>query len=266
MMEGTPGTVVELNAMDSLGWIELDGGGGRIRFGGTALHGFAGDVPLPGARVRVIGTTPGFRGVLKAVRVVPIDFKEPEVKPLDTRAALAQLELDVSLAREDWPKTLAALVAHYTVGSPASHRDRAFATTDEDGKDVRALLEQWLGEPIPQSVRSAIDHAADVLLIRYEHEGDPDDGRQLFEIEGHPRSLFVLRTSEEREDAEIHMASRHSPNTSAALHGIYRYEGARPSFIAHAPACSQCQAQLRSVIAEFGQNSITSDFLALVRP
>ncbi len=42
---GRPGTIVELNPVDALGWIELDEGG-RIRFGGTACKGFRGEAPI----------------------------------------------------------------------------------------------------------------------------------------------------------------------------------------------------------------------------
>lgn len=265
--QGQPGTIVELDPMDSLGWIELDGGG-RVRFGGTALHGFA-DTPGPGARVRVIGTKPGFRGALKAERVVPFDFEEEEEEAFDGRAVLAALKLDVSLAREDWEETHAELVAHYTVGSAACQRDRAFAPDGEDGDDVRALLEKWLGERIPADAEDLITHAADVLLIRSEHGLGPGDGRQLFELEGETGSLFVLRTWAERQAAEaiadFDIGTCHYPDTESALAGIYRYEGARRSFIAHAPACSRCQAQLRAVIDQYGRDSVTSDFLALVR-
>lgn len=267
MLDGKPGTVVELDPMDSLGWIELDGGG-RVRFGGTALHGFV-DVPGPGARVRVIGTKPGFRGALKAERVVPFDFEEKEDEPVDTRAALAALKLDVSLARDDWEETLAELVEHYAVGSAACDRDRAVALDGEDEDDVRALLERWLGERIPADAEDLITHAADVLLIRAEHGLGAGDGRQLFEIEGEAGSLFVVRTWAEREAAEavadVRFSTCHYPDTESALSGIYRYEGARRSFVAHAPACSLCQAQLRAVIDQYGRDSITGDFLALLR-
>lgn len=72
-MSKQTGTIVEFNRTDSLGWIELDEGG-RVRFGGTSLQGVA--LAVVGMRVMVQGTKPGHNGVLKAVRVVPID--EPE--------------------------------------------------------------------------------------------------------------------------------------------------------------------------------------------
>ena len=55
---------------DALGWIELDEGG-RVRFGGTSLQGFT-TVPGVGSRIEVHGTQPGFKGVPKAVKVVPL--------------------------------------------------------------------------------------------------------------------------------------------------------------------------------------------------
>jgi hypothetical protein len=65
------GTIVELDPHDALGWIELDGGG-RVRFGGSALKGFT-STKMVGARVEVLGTTVGYQGVLKAVQVVPLE-------------------------------------------------------------------------------------------------------------------------------------------------------------------------------------------------
>jgi hypothetical protein len=61
--------------IDALGWIALDEGG-RVRVGGTAMKGFGGSAPI-GMRVEVMGTAPGFRGVLKAVEVRPLDPPPP---------------------------------------------------------------------------------------------------------------------------------------------------------------------------------------------
>jgi hypothetical protein len=69
-MSGQRGTIVELDPVDALGWIELDEGG-RVRFGGTALKGWHPSQGV-GTRVEVRGTVPGFRGVPKAVEVVPL--------------------------------------------------------------------------------------------------------------------------------------------------------------------------------------------------
>ena len=67
-----PGTLVELNVHDSLGWIELDDGT-RIRVGGTVLSAaFKGEVAI-GTRVLVIESAPGFRGALKAMRIAPLE-------------------------------------------------------------------------------------------------------------------------------------------------------------------------------------------------
>jgi hypothetical protein len=66
---GQSGTIVEFDPVDALGWIELDEGG-RIRFGGSSLKGFSTAASV-GIRVKVLGTKPGLRGVLKAVEVVP---------------------------------------------------------------------------------------------------------------------------------------------------------------------------------------------------
>ncbi|AFE07195.1 hypothetical protein COCOR_06885 [Corallococcus coralloides DSM 2259] len=83
-MSGQKGTIVELNPIDALGWIELDEGG-RVRFGGTALKSFAVS-PSVGTRVEVHGTAPGYKGVPKAVMVTPLVVapaatEEPKAEP-----------------------------------------------------------------------------------------------------------------------------------------------------------------------------------------
>ncbi len=69
-MEPREGTLVELNEVDSLGWIELDDGT-RLRVGGTALAPFAGQCPV-GTRLLVLEIGAGFKGVPKAMRLAPI--------------------------------------------------------------------------------------------------------------------------------------------------------------------------------------------------
>lgn len=59
------GTIVEIEPEDGLGWIEMPNGD-RVRFGGTACKGF---VPAIGMPVEVVGTKPGFRGVIKATEL-----------------------------------------------------------------------------------------------------------------------------------------------------------------------------------------------------
>jgi len=59
------GKITEIQPEDGLGWIEMPDGS-RVRFGGTACKGF---VPSIGMYVRVLGTKPGFRGVLKATEL-----------------------------------------------------------------------------------------------------------------------------------------------------------------------------------------------------
>jgi len=59
---GDNGTIVEIEPEDGLGWIEMEDKS-RVRFGGTACKGF---VPAIGMVVKVLGTRPGYRGILKA--------------------------------------------------------------------------------------------------------------------------------------------------------------------------------------------------------
>ncbi|MEO7331148.1 MAG: hypothetical protein ABI193_21415 [Minicystis sp.] len=79
-MSGDKGTIVALDPIDALGWIELDDGG-RVRFGGTSLKGF-GVNPGVGTRVVVWGTAPGYKGVIKATEVGPLDPPPPPAAPV----------------------------------------------------------------------------------------------------------------------------------------------------------------------------------------
>ncbi|APR85840.1 Hypothetical protein A7982_11189 [Minicystis rosea] len=110
-MNGKLGVIVEFNSTDGLGWIELDEGG-RVRFGGNAVTAYVEGFGV-GTRVEVRGTAPGYKGVPKAVTVIP--FGEPVAKrqmkpdprletvPLPTasvRAHLRESGLDVSALNE----------------------------------------------------------------------------------------------------------------------------------------------------------------------
>jgi hypothetical protein len=104
-MSGQNGTIVELDPIDALGWIELDEGG-RVRFGGTALKGFTTN-PGVGTRVEVRGTTPGYKGALKAVQVGPL-FTVDEVNAANAESAriaadAAARRRAVDDARVPWP-------------------------------------------------------------------------------------------------------------------------------------------------------------------
>src|SRR5689334_18219385 len=105
-MTGQPGTIVELEPLDGLGWIELDGGAGRIRFGGSAMKGFNFEWGV-GTRVVVNGTAPGFKGVLKAVQVLPFD-------PVTGGAPPPRVIPEVS-----WPEFVAAHPRFSDVGDVA---------------------------------------------------------------------------------------------------------------------------------------------------
>jgi hypothetical protein len=98
-VSGQSGTIVELDLVDALGWIELDGGG-RVRFGGTALKGFT-TSPGVGSRVEVRGTKPGYKGVPKAVEVGPLITQE-EAERVEQRRRAAEA------AKIPWPDLVRA--------------------------------------------------------------------------------------------------------------------------------------------------------------
>lgn len=131
---------------------------------------------------------------------------------------------------------------------------------------MRALLERWLGEPVDAG--HPITHAADVFEIRDAH-GPIErrgSGPQLFQLEGDTGTLYVVRTWAERGAIpgvdRIDIGTCWYPDTESALGGVFRYDGARPSFIAHATSCPLCQKNLRAVIDDSG---LSDDWRALVR-
>jgi hypothetical protein len=105
-MSGQNGTIVELDPIDALGWIELDEGG-RVRFGGTALKGFTVN-PGVGTRVEVRGTKPGYKGVLKAEVVGPL-FTAEEIRATNAASASVldekeRARLAAEAAKIPWPE------------------------------------------------------------------------------------------------------------------------------------------------------------------
>lgn len=83
------GTISELSPQDGLGWITLDEGGARVRFGATACKGF---VPSVGARVNVVDTAPGYGGVTKATQVLLAAKNAPPRAAMPTRTNLKKLD------------------------------------------------------------------------------------------------------------------------------------------------------------------------------
>lgn len=81
---GQIGTIVEFDSTDALGWIALDEGG-RVRFGGTSLPREGGIAWVAtGVRVEVRGTALGYKGVPRAVAVVPLIKPGPAEGSLGT--------------------------------------------------------------------------------------------------------------------------------------------------------------------------------------
>lgn len=86
-MTGEPGTIVELDRNDALGWIALDSGG-KVRFGGTSFTrgGFGPDTGV-GTRVTVHGTRPDHRGHPRALEVRLLAAAPPTPPPAPQRPA-----------------------------------------------------------------------------------------------------------------------------------------------------------------------------------
>lgn len=82
------GTITEFQTLDGLGWITSDAGN-QIRFGPRS---FAGFVPHVGQRVRIMGTEVGYRGVIKATRLVPVTPEPVVEKQAVKRDSVARLD------------------------------------------------------------------------------------------------------------------------------------------------------------------------------
>lgn len=178
----------------------------------------------------------------------------------------------------DGATLLAALSSLYGSHGPtdASAAEGIFVVDERAEQDpevrtrVQALLERWLGRPLPAQVTVELDdmlgYASDALYLRW-HAAGPD-AALLFASDGERATdglAFTVYVRLEDEDAlrsvPIGFSPRVSPDTEAAANGIFRVDGCEPAFAEHALTCAVCQANLAALART---NRLPRDFAALV--
>ncbi len=107
---------------------------------------------------------------------------------------------------------------------------------------------RWLGTALPDLEGYALEsYVADALYIASEHAADPARAPQLWELETERGSLFLLRTQEDlaQTSDDCRLSSRNSPDTEAAMGGIFRIDGCSQAYSDHAVGCARCLAMLQ---------------------
>ena len=120
----------------------------------------------------------------------------------------------------------------------------------------RDVLGRWVGRPMPADLGgyALLSYAADVLLIAGAH-GASSTTPQLLALESEEATLYLLRSQGQRKQVGHEgwlPSTMNSPDTEAALSGIFRYEGCTPAFSEHAAECDDCLAALEAWDFEHG--------------
>jgi hypothetical protein len=168
---------------------------------------------------------------------------------------------------------------HGTHGPTASSAAEGIFFVDEDAASdpevrarAQAVLEQWLGRPLPPQVTDELEdmvyYVGDTLHLRqhtagpgaamlYASEGVREADDLAFTVYARLQDVDALRA------VPIGFSPRISPDTEAAAAGIFRYDGCDLAFAEHAPACAVCQANLAAVART---NQLPQGFAALIVP
>ncbi len=151
-------------------------------------------------------------------------------------------------ASASYEAAVGALITWYS-DAPRAREARVFALTGRQ-PPPRDVLTSWVGRSLPTDAEgdALIGYAADALLIDGGHGGSPT-ALQLLTLESGDAALYLLRAPAQRKllGSEGWVpATVHSPDTEAALSGIYRYEGCTRAFAEHASGCDDCLSALEA--------------------
>ena len=164
-----------------------------------------------------------------------------------------QVELHAEASAE-LAQVVGALIGWYADEGRAADA-KVFALTGRQ-PPPRERLSGWVGRALPADAEgdALIGYAADALLIAGDH-GASASAPQLMVFESGDAGLYLLRPQTQRKllgaEGWVPM-TLHSPDTEAALSGIYRYEGCTRAFAEHARACEACLAALEAWDFEHG--------------
>lgn len=163
------------------------------------------------------------------------------------------VELHVDATAELF-ETVDQLIAWYADPARAAEA-KVFALT-KDAPAPRDVLAGWVGRELPQGLEdyALTSYAADLLFIAGEH-GASGSALQLLALESEDASLYLLRPQSHRKQVGNEgwlPSTMNSPDTEAALSGIFRFEGCTPAFAEHAKDCDACLAALEAWDFEHG--------------
>jgi hypothetical protein len=181
----------------------------------------------------------------------------PRTSSREQHELFSALGLNVELHPEgstDFPSIIGELITWYSEPTRAAEA-KVFALSGRQ-QPPREVLTTWLGRALPVDAEgdALISYAADALLIAGEH-GASSSAPQLLGVESGDAALYLLRSQGQRRllGAEGWVpATLHSPDTEAALSGIFRYEGCTRAFAEHAPNCERCLTALETWDFEHG--------------
>ncbi|MDP3151971.1 MAG: hypothetical protein Q8N23_04840 [Archangium sp.] len=181
----------------------------------------------------------------------------PRTSSREQQAFFSALGLQVELQAEasgELSEVVSALIGWYADSARAAEA-KVFALTGRQ-PPPREVLAGWVGRVLPADAEgdALIGYAADALLIAGDHGASPS-ALQLMVFESGDAGLYLLRPQTQRKllgaEGWVPM-TLHSPDTEAALSGIYRYEGCTRAFTEHARGCEACLAALEEWDFEHG--------------
>jgi hypothetical protein len=173
----------------------------------------------------------------------------PRTSSREQHELFSSLGLAVELhpeGKSEFEAVVSELIAFYADAGRAAEA-KVFSLSGRQ-PPPREVLTQWVGRPLPADAEgdALIGYAADALLIAGDH-GASSTAPQLLALEAGDAGLYLLRPHTLRKLMGEHgwvPLTLASPDTEAALSGIYRYEGCTRAFEEHASGCDDCLAAL----------------------
>lgn len=182
---------------------------------------------------------------------------QPRTSSREQHEFFSALGLNVELHTEasaEFSATVAELISWYSDETRATEA-KVFALTGRQ-PPPRDVLTRWVGRPLPADEEgdALLGYAADLLLIAGGHGTSPS-APHLLALESGDAGLYLLRAPNQRRLLSPEgwvPTTLHSPDTEAALGGIYRYEGCTRAFAEHAASCEECLSSLEAWDFESG--------------
>jgi hypothetical protein len=185
------------------------------------------------------------RGIGDNTPVKPARTSSRELHELFTGLSL-DVELDLA-ASNDFSTVTSEVISWYADPARAGPA-KVFVLFDEQ-EAPRELLAEWIGRPLPADAEGfeLLSYAADALLCEASHGGPTAPELLTFELDH--AGLYLLRPAGQRRNFGTEgwvPSTLNSPDTEAALNGVFRFEGCTPGFAEHAARCKTCLAALHA--------------------